>query len=164
MIPADVRAFAEDPSAAGPDPPPESGVRRILDDRYCLLTGSFFTSVSRLRLTAGEVEAAVAEVRALTAGEEWPTGWWIGESATPDDLAERLLALGMRRATDPTWEPVGTAMAAVTPPPAASGVEARRVESYEEFAAASEIGWEAFGVPAEEREKHRARLPERWQA
>ena len=114
--------------------------------------------------SAHEVETTVAEVRELTAGEEWPTSWWIGDSAIPGDLAERLLALGMRRATDPTWEPVGTAMAAVTPPPGAAGVEARRVESYAEFVRANEVGWEAFEVPEDERERQRAILPERWEA
>ena len=165
MIPDAVAAFAEDPPAAGPDPAPESGFRRILDDRFCVFLTGTSASVSRLRLAEDEVEAAVAEVRRLTADAPRPVSWWIGESARPADLAERLVALGLEPATAASWEPVATAMATVTPPPEPeTAVVARRVRSYDEFALAGELGWETFDVPADERERSRALLPERWPA
>lgn len=164
MIPPEVAALAEDPSASGPDPAPESGLRRILTDRYCVLFMPVDTSVSRLRLREDEVEDAVAEIRALTAGAPGKTAWWVGSSAAPGDVRERLLALGLRPATDPGWEPRGTAMATVTPPPGSEGVVARLVETYEEFVRANEIGWEAFGLTADERAQHLTILPERWEA
>lgn len=66
MIPEDVRRYAEDPGAWGPDLPPESGLTRILTDRYCLMLGPVptFTMVTRLRLDPDTVPETIAEVRA----------------------------------------------------------------------------------------------------
>ena len=151
MIPEDVRALAEDPAAHAPEP---AGMERILDDRYCILLGPVpsFTSVMRLRLQPDEVEATVAEVRELVAARDHVKPvWWIGESARPTDLRERLLELGFRPNDEPGWEPRCTAMALVEPPPAADDVVARRVETFEEFVLAGEISADAFGTPEEER-------------
>ena len=54
MIREDVRRFAEDPGAYG-ELEPESGLRRMLTDRYCLLLGpvpSFTTVSTALRMAA----------------------------------------------------------------------------------------------------------------
>ena len=165
MIPEQVRAFAEDPAAHTPEP--ENGMERILDDRYCVLLGPVpsFTSVMRVRIQPHEVERTVAEVRELVAdrGHVKPV-WWIGRSATPPDLSERLLALGFRPNEEPGWEPRCTAMALVEPPPAAAGVVARRVDTFEEFVLAGELSGEAFGTPEEERERWRAINEERYEA
>jgi hypothetical protein len=42
-------------------------------------------------------------------------------------------------------------------------VEARQVESAAEYAAATEIRWDSFGVPDERREVERPQLPERFE-
>jgi len=167
VIPDEVRAFAESPAAFTPEPPAGSGFERILDDRYCILLGPVpsFTSVMRVRLAADEVEATVAEVRELVAdrGHVKPV-WWIGSSAEPPDLVERLLALGFRPNDEPGWEPRCTAMAMIEEPPRVEGVTTRRIESFEEFVAAREISYEAFGTAEEERDEWRAIARERYDA
>ncbi len=85
--------------------------------------------------------------------------WWIGSSATPNDLVERLLALGL------TYDERAVAMACLSPPPEpATGVTARRVETREEYSAAHAIAFEAFGTPEEERRRWREIEAERWEA
>jgi hypothetical protein len=44
------------------------------------------------------------------------------------------------------------------PPEPAQGIEVRRVETFEDFAAAREVQWDAFEVPEERRELQRAQL------
>lgn len=159
MIPDAVRALAEDPAAHSPEPAPASGFERLLSDRYCVLLGPVpsFTSVMRVRLQPEEIEETVAEVRRIVAERRHVEPvWWIGGSATPSDLVERLLALGFRPNEEPGWEPRCTAMALVEAPPAAQGFVARRVESLAELRAADEISASAFGTPEEERAELRA--------
>ncbi len=159
MIPDAVRALAEDPSAHTPAPVPDSGLERILTDRYSILLGPVpsFTSIMRVRLRPDEVEATVAEVRRIVAerGHVKPV-WWIGGSARPPDLVERLLALGFEPNREPGWEPRCTAMALVEPPPTAEGIVARRIETLAEYALAREISGSAFETPQEEQEQWRS--------
>lgn len=165
MISAEIRRFAEDPSSVGPAPTPESGLERVLTDRYCIFMGPTFTNVQRLRLGEDEatqtIDETIAEIRAIVAERKrWPrVDWWIGSSATPPDLVERLLALGLTREQGLT-----VAMACLEAPPAAPGVVARRVESFEEYSVAHEIAYEAFEAPVEERDAWRAIAAERWEA
>lgn len=70
-----------------------------------------------------------------------------------------MLARGLVRDKDPY------AVALVlteTPPPPAPGIVARRVETYEEYAAANEVQWQAFEMPEDEVAEGRALLPQRW--
>lgn len=155
MIPEDVRRFAEDPSAFG-EMPPDSGYERVLEDRYCVLFGSVptFTTVSRLRLDPDDVSETIAEVRALVAerGHREAT-WWVGTSATPADLADRLRVHGLAPDDRPGSEGHATAMVLTTEPaPCPAGVEARRVADLDEFRLANRIGGVAFGSPQEETE------------
>jgi hypothetical protein len=163
LISDEIRRFAEDPSCVGPAPPPESGLERVLTDRYCIFMGPTFTNVQRLRLAEEDADEAIAEIRAIVAERKrWPrVDWWIGSSATPPDLAERLLALGFVREKGLT-----VAMACLEAPPAAAeaGVVARRVETFEEYAAVHEIAHQAFEAPADERDAWRAIAAERWAA
>jgi GNAT superfamily N-acetyltransferase len=86
--------------------------------------------------------------------------WWVGDSSTPDDLEERLLALGLQRAAMPIHEPVYGALALVHPPDGSSpGVVARRIESYEEFLTAADIAAVAFEQTEEQRESFRDAAP-----
>ena len=78
MIPANVRALAEEPTAHSPVPP---GFERILVDRYCLFVGPLpnMTMAQRLRLGPTDVPQTVEEVRRLVSerGRSWLTWWGI---------------------------------------------------------------------------------------
>jgi len=85
--------------------------------------------------------------------------WWVGASATPADVEARLRDLGAEPFAD---EPRLASMALSGPPPQVDGIEIRLVETFEDFARAREIAWEASGFTEEQRETGRAVLPERW--
>jgi GNAT superfamily N-acetyltransferase len=112
------------------------------------------TMVQRIRLEPEGVEDALEEVRALARERGRPrVTWWIGDSATPADVEERLLALGLELAAMPIHEPVYGALALVEAPSGSSeGVVARQIESYEEFLTSAEISHEAFGQTEEQRQ------------
>jgi GNAT superfamily N-acetyltransferase len=163
----ELRRFAEDPAAWGRIPD-GSGLTRVLTDRYCLLLGPVpsFTSVSRLRLAPDEVAETLVEIRDLVATQGHREAlWWIGSSATPPDLVDRLQAHGLVPDERPGGERHATALLLVEEPPAPpAGVEARRVASFEEFALATRIGQEAFSTPPEEAAEWEAVAEERWRA
>lgn len=156
MIPPAVRELAEDPSAYAPVPP---GFERVQNERFSLLLGPFpeMTMAQRLRLGADDVDATVAEVRALAAGHGRDLAtWWVTDATTPADLGQRLVDLGMEPAAMPLNEPSYEAMALTRPPErAARGLEARVAADLEEFTVANELTWEAFGLPEEQRGPHR---------
>jgi GNAT superfamily N-acetyltransferase len=160
MIPPAVRELAEDPAAYAPAPP---GFERVLNERYSLMLGPYpeMTMAQRLRLDAAEVEATVAEVRGLAAGHDRDfVTWWLTDSTTPTDLEQRLLELGMTPAAMPLNEPTYEAMALTRAPEAASAeVEARIAADLEEFTTATEVAFDAFGHPEEQRELQRDLLP-----
>lgn len=152
MVSEEVRRFAEVPAAWG-EIPAESGLKRILTERYCLLLGPVptFTSVSRLRLDPENVAETLAEVRerVATSGHRDAT-WWVGPSARPDDLVDRLQAHGLHPDDRPNSEPHATSMALTVAPPASPDVIARRVEGFDEFLRAGRIADAAFGASEEE--------------
>jgi len=86
--------------------------------------------------------------------------WWIGSSATPGDLENRLLAHGAEPFGD---EPLLASMALTEAPSEVEGVEIELVETFEGFVRAREIAWDASGFTEEQREAGRAVLPERWE-
>jgi hypothetical protein len=159
LIGDDVRRFAEDPAAWG-EIGPETGLTRILTDRYCLLLGPVptFTTVSRLRFDPDTVSETIAEVRAhVVEHDHREAMWWIGPSATPADLADRLQTHGLVPDERVASEPHATTMVlADEPPPAPENVVARRVESFEEFFAAGTIADEAFGASEEDANAYEA--------
>lgn len=159
MIADDVRRFAEDPAAWG-EIGPETGLTRILTDRYCLLLGPVpsFTTVSRLRLDPDTVSETIAEVRALVAQHGHREAmWWVGPAATPGDLADRLQTHGLVPDERPGSEPHATTMVlAEEPPRAPANVVARRVNSFEEFFAAGKIADEGFGASEENAKAYEA--------
>ena len=159
-VPEPVRLLAENPGAYGPAPP---GFERIVRDGYCLFMGPMpqLTIVQRLRLRPEQVPDAVSQVRELAAGRgRTCITWWVGDSATPADLVDRLLAEGLVRSELPVSEPLYGALALVRPPAGASeGVAARRIESFEEFQLASEITHAAFGHTEEQRDGFRQAAP-----
>jgi predicted N-acetyltransferase YhbS len=87
-------------------------------------------------------------------------GWAVADTATPADLGERLLDLGLERYLD---EPVFAGMVLEQEPPGTSGVEVRRVETFEDQVAASEVAMESFGLTEEERAAMRESMREGWE-
>jgi hypothetical protein len=135
---------------------------RVVDDRYVISLGAgsdpHFTVVQRLRLDAQGLEEAVAEIRAeIAARGRLACTWEIGDSATPSDLVERLLALGC----EPDREPLAVGMVLTDPPaPHAdeSGATARRVRTIDEYETALRIAHAAFELPAAAAEEALARV------
>jgi hypothetical protein len=114
----------------------------------------------RLRFGA-DVDERIAEVRRWFGeqGREQFT-WWVGTSATPAGLEERLLASGAE-----PWEDSEIAvMLATEPPPVVPGVEVRRVESFDDFVVAREIAWAVADFTEEQHRETLATLPEKWDA
>jgi GNAT superfamily N-acetyltransferase len=119
-------------------------------------------SASRVRF-GPELDRAVATVRqwfAERGGERFV--WLVGPSATPTDVALRLLDLG----AEPN--PGGTDYMAMVldhaPPPSPAAIELRRVETLADYAAMWEVMFDGFEMPCEERDAIRATLDERWAA
>lgn len=142
-IPAEVAVLAEDMNISLP-PSPTS--ERVLTDRYAIWLGAFdhpaLTVVQRLRLGDADPAAVVAEVRAEIGrrGRRSCT-WEVGSSATPADLAERLLALGL----EPWEEPEATGMVLLGEPEwETPGVATRVAEGIEDHRAAARILADAF--------------------
>ena len=105
-----------------------------------------------------DVEALLRETRSLIEPEKVTT-WWIGPSAKPADVVERLEALGLREPQDRVSRLVSLVR---TEAPAAipDGIEVRRVETFEDFVAAREVQWDAFEAPKGRRALNRPRLRE----
>jgi len=129
-------------------------------DGYVYIAGTRNATVHRVRL--GDVAAAVEWARAESRrrGHRDLT-WWVGESATPADIFERLPELGVVIDEE---EPVLTGMTATSPPPAAEGVEVQPVETLEDYLAALEIDWQVWQTPEAERTERRVLEAERFEA
>jgi predicted N-acetyltransferase YhbS len=87
-------------------------------------------------------------------------GWGVADTATPADLAERLLDLGLVPNDD---DPVFAGMVLEHEPPGTPGVEVRRVETFDDMVALEETAMESFGLPEDDREATRRGRRERWQ-
>jgi hypothetical protein len=123
---------------------------RIMTDRYVLWMGRGdepgWNVAQRFRLGADEVDEVRDEIHAhLRERGRTACTWEVGSSATPADLVERLLALGLVDDADPLV--VGMAL---TEPPAGlpgTGVSVRRAASDEDELVAAQIAAAAFGGP-----------------
>lgn len=133
-----------------------SDVERFDDGRVCIVQGPTWAAVSCVRVAGNEVESLVAEVRAGV-----PTGkqaaWWVGPSAEPPDLLERLEALGLIDPRDRAGL-LHALACAQAPPPGPEGIEIRLVETFEDHLTATEVMWDAFGKKAEQRDRERPHL------
>jgi ribosomal protein S18 acetylase RimI-like enzyme len=123
---------------------------RVVNDRFVLWMGRGdepgWNVAQRFRLGDDEVEEVQAEIHAiLRAKGRTGCSWEIGTHATPANLVERLLDLGL---VDDEPTPLAVGMV-LTEPPAdvPSDVEVRRAETDEEHLAASRIAAIAFGMP-----------------
>jgi hypothetical protein len=123
---------------------------RDFNDRYVLWMGRGddpgWNVAQRFRLQADEVEPVREEIHArLRAKGRTSCTWEIGTHATPPDLVERLLALGL---VDDEPTPLAVGMVLTTAPShSAPGVEVRRAETDDEYLAAARIAAVAFGSP-----------------
>jgi hypothetical protein len=148
---------AEYPNSFGPLSP---GAERIETDRYTLTmgVGSTWNTVQRQRFALDELDDVLAEVRAhLRERGRTQTQWEVGSSA-PAGLVQALLERGLVRDGD------GYAVALVLTrePPAVPGLVARRIGTFEEYAAANAVQWEAFESPESEIAEGKASLEQRW--
>src|SRR5205814_1080471 len=151
--------IAEYPNSFSPLGPKDE---RIETDRYtlCMGAGKNWNTVQRQRLSPDEIDATLAEVRALLRERGRPrTQWEVGSSAEPPDLVERLLERGLV----PDKESYAVALVLThAPEPPPPEIVARRVETFEEYEAANAVQWEAFDMPAGEVEESRVLLPKLW--
>jgi hypothetical protein len=150
-----LREVAEYPNSFGPLGPHDE---RIDSGRYtlCMAAGRKWNTVQRQRFPLEEIDDVIAEVRAaLRERGRNQTQWEVGSSAPPG-LVEALLERGIVKDRDPY------AVALVLtrePPVVASAFTARRVETFEEFAAANAVQWEAFEMPEDDVSEARELLP-----
>jgi predicted N-acetyltransferase YhbS len=156
VLTPELREYAETPDRFAPVPE-GSSLTRYDDGRVCFLQGATWGSVSGVCVGAGEVEALVEQVRRLARTRNYV--WWIGPSSHPPDLERRLRALGFAEPADrvPTLHAVALTDEPRAGPPE---IDVTRVETYDDFAVARELQWEAFATPPERREESRARLRE----
>ena len=150
-----LREVAEYPNSFGPLSP---GAERVETERYtlCMGVGSTWNSVQRQRFPLDELDEVLAEVRAhLRERGRTQTQWEVGSKA-PAGLVDALLGRGLRRDGD------AVALVLTAKPPAPEGLVARRIESFEEYAAANAVQWEAFESPASEIAEGQANLEERY--
>ena len=121
---------------------------RIVNERYALWMGreDGWNVAQRFRLRADEVEGVRAEIHGvLRARGRSECTWEVGTHATPEDLVDRLLALGL---VDDEPNPYAVGMVLTEPPAQAPlEVEVRRASSAEEHLKASQIAAVAFGGP-----------------
>ena len=150
-----LREVAEYPNSFGPLGP---GSERIETARYtlCLGPGSTWNTVQRQRFPVDEVDDVIAEVRsALRERGRSQTQWEVGSSAPPG-LVDALLERGIVR----DKEPYAVALVLTSePPPIGEGLTARRVETFDEYAAANAVQWEAFEAPPDDVAEGRELLP-----
>jgi GNAT superfamily N-acetyltransferase len=161
-IPEAVRRFAEDPEIYLPEPPPPG--RRLRTERYIasFSPSPTMSAVSSIRATEGDLDAVIAEVRALAAeGGHVRTVWTLGPSARPEGLREMLAARGFVPATRAPLEPEWTGMVLFEAPPPAA-IEARAVRNYDEYVQALGIAIEAFGQSQDDLAGWMAAAPALW--
>ena len=123
------------------------GDERIVDDRYVLYLGRgdspAWNVAQRFRLRADEVEAVREEIHGhVRAKGRTSCSWEVGSNATPEDLVDRLRALGLED------QELAIGMVLTEPPvQSAPEVEVRRAATPDELLAAARIAASAFGGP-----------------
>jgi hypothetical protein len=126
------------------------GEERIVTDRYVLWLGRGrepgWNVAQRFRLGSGDVEAVREEIHGhLRRRGRSACTWEVGTHATPDDLVERLRALGL---VDDRPTALAVGMVLREPPAQAPpGIEVRRAETPAERLAAARIAAIGFGAP-----------------
>jgi hypothetical protein len=153
-----LREIAEYPNSFGPLGPRDE---LIETSRYSLWlgSGSMWNTVQRQRFPIEELDEVLEEVRAhLRERGRTQTQWEVGSSA-PTGLVEALYERGLTKDGD------GYAVALVLtrePPPAPDALTARRIETFEEYAAANAVQWEAFESSPKEIAEAKESLEQRY--
>lgn len=148
-VPEEILELAENANAHTPLGPDDL---RHVNERFVLWLGPGeepgWNVAQRFRLTADEVSEVVEEVHELVrARGRRACTWEVGSSATPADLADRLLDLGLV----PDREPLAIGMVLTEPPAQAPpDVEVRRAEEPEQLRAARRIAAIGFGMRQDE--------------
>lgn len=155
MITPELREYAELPDRFAPVVD-GSSVTRYDDGRICVIQGRNWASVSAPLVEPREVDELLAQTRTLIPRGKLVT-WWIGPSARPADIVERLRAAGLVAPSDRVGRLVALAL---TEEPAATpaGVHVRKIEAFDDFVAAREVQWDAFETPPDRRAASRRRL------
>ena len=120
--------------------PLRPGHDRIVTARYVLWLGGGdhpgWNVAQRFRLGAGELGEVREEIHShVRARGRAACSWEVGSSATPADLVERLLELGLVE----DEEPLRVGMALAAPPAGVPELEVRRAESDDERRIAARI-------------------------
>lgn len=150
-----LREFAEHP---GPYLTWDDGGKIALHrrGRMCVVVGPTFGVVTAINAETGDGASILEEVRGLIpAGVK--TDWYFGPSTRPVDIADELLALGLREPEDSS----GTLHALVldrAPTGIDLTVETHEIVTIADYAAAAEVRWEAFALTEAEREHERGFL------
>jgi GNAT superfamily N-acetyltransferase len=158
--------FAEEPDCELPEAPLPS--RRFIRPNFTLVLSPTPThaAVSRLRTKVDELDATIAEVRALLRAHGYVgCSWYLGPSCRPDGLQALLAERGFVPATRPPFEPVYTAMTLTSPPPPRAlnpNVEARVVRDFDEFASALRVGLEGINEAEEDVARWLEAAPALW--
>jgi hypothetical protein len=123
---------------------------RVVDDRYVLWMGRGdspgWNVAQRFRLRVGEIEPVREEIHAmLRAKGRTACTWEVGSHATPPDLVDRLLALGLVP-DEPDDHAVGMVLDR-PPAQAPPGIEVRRARTPDEHLEAARIAAVGFGMP-----------------
>ena len=95
------------------------------------LPGMHTNAVLSTRLPAGDADEVIDETLARFRERGAPFLWWVMPSASPADLADRLLARGL--VDDGNWPGFAVAMDALVDPLPVDGLEIRRVRTLEDF-------------------------------
>jgi hypothetical protein len=155
IISDELREFAETPARFIPSQPGTS-VDKYVDERVCIVQGATWALISGVNTTEG-LDDLIAEVRGRVPSDKEPQ-WNIGPSTRPENAYEELERRGFRVPRD--GHPFGFALALTQEPDGPDDVEIHRVESFDDFKSARELGWDAFEEPDDRRAKNRARLAE----
>lgn len=156
-------AFAEDPDpylAIGPDEE-----RLVTDTAVITISpgGHFWSArVVRVRMDADDVPQQLGEIRDLLRPRgRRAAAWALGPSATPPDLLEQLLSLGLESESE-----TGSDILVLTDPPQIGPCpfEIRRVTTLAEHRDAIEVSIEGFGFPTTDAQDERLRARDTFQA
>ena len=129
--------------------PLSSTDERIVTDRWVLWMGRSdhppWNVAQRFRFRGDELDEVRAEIHAaLRARGRTACTWEVGSSATPPDLVDRLLALGLVFEDD--YFAVGMVLTEPPAQPPPEGIEVRRITTPDEALAAAKIAAVAFGM------------------
>jgi hypothetical protein len=116
------------------------------------------------RIEESEIGRIVDSVRRLHRAEQRERAlWFVPEAASPGNLAERLLALGMKPNDFPGADARNAMMVCLeAPPPGPPGVVARPAATFEEFLQARLVVADAIGLDEATRESVRREAEHFW--